>query len=185
MFAIIWRELQKTAQNIFFSSYVILGSCLAACSSFCLSLGYMSVSLTGLLQAWKICMSVACLLACLFDCFLYLLAVNIAVHLASCLPACLPVCLPVRLSFCLFVCLYVCHLTAFLPVCPPLWLPVFLLVICQFVCLTIPSTVIRFVWVSAIVGTCTVVSVNGTPVEAKMFAFTFESADFVFSKCSI
>ncbi len=46
-------------------------------------------------------------------------------------------------------------------------------------------TVIRFVWVSAKFGTCTVVSVNGTLVEAKMFTFTLESTQFIFNKCPI
>ncbi len=36
-------------------------------------------------------------------------------------------------------------------------------------------TVIRFLWVSARFGTCTVVSVNGAPVEAKVCTFTLES----------
>ncbi len=44
-------------------------------------------------------------------------------------------------------------------------------------------TVIRFAWVSAKVGTCTVESVNGTLDEAKMCIFTLESTDFVFNKC--
>jgi hypothetical protein len=44
-------------------------------------------------------------------------------------------------------------------------------------------TVFRFVWVSASFGTCTVVSVNGTLVEAKMCTFTLESTHFIFSKC--
>jgi hypothetical protein len=44
-------------------------------------------------------------------------------------------------------------------------------------------TVIRFSWVSAKFGTCTVVSVNGTLVDAKMCAFTLESTHFIFNKC--
>jgi hypothetical protein len=44
-------------------------------------------------------------------------------------------------------------------------------------------TVIRFVWVSAKFGTCTVVSVNGKLVEAKMCTFTRESTHFIFNKC--
>ncbi len=46
-------------------------------------------------------------------------------------------------------------------------------------------TVIRFVWVSAKFGTCTVVSVNGTLVEDKMRRFKGESAHFSFNKCPI
>ncbi len=46
-------------------------------------------------------------------------------------------------------------------------------------------TVIRFVRVSAKFGTCTVVGVNWTLVEAKMFTFTLESTHFIFSKCPI
>jgi hypothetical protein len=46
-------------------------------------------------------------------------------------------------------------------------------------------TVIRFLWVSAKFGTCTVVSVNGTLVEAEMCTFTLESTHFVFNKCPI
>ncbi len=38
---------------------------------------------------------------------------------------------------------------------------------------------------SAIFGTCTVVSVNGTPVEAEMCTFTLESTHFIFNKCPI
>jgi hypothetical protein len=48
-----------------------------------------------------------------------------------------------------------------------------------------PYTVIRFVCVSAKFGTCTVVSVNGTLVEDKMFTFTLESTHFIFNKCPI
>jgi hypothetical protein len=40
-------------------------------------------------------------------------------------------------------------------------------------------TAIRFAWVSALFGTCTVVSVNGTPVEEK------KRAQFIFNKCPI
>ncbi len=46
-------------------------------------------------------------------------------------------------------------------------------------------TVIRFVWVSAKFGNCTVVSVNGTLVEDKMRRFKGEFAHFSFSKCPI
>ncbi len=46
-------------------------------------------------------------------------------------------------------------------------------------------TVIRFVWVSAKFGTCTVVSVNGTLVEDKMRRFKGECAHFSFNKCPI
>ncbi len=46
-------------------------------------------------------------------------------------------------------------------------------------------TVIRFVWVSAKFGTCTVVNVNGTLVEAKMWTFTLEFTHFIFNKCPI
>jgi hypothetical protein len=46
-------------------------------------------------------------------------------------------------------------------------------------------TVIRFVWVSAKFGTCTVVSVNGTLVEHKMRRFKGECAHFVFNKYPI
>ncbi len=46
-------------------------------------------------------------------------------------------------------------------------------------------TVIRFVWVSAKFGTCTVVSVNGTLVEDKMRRFKGEGAQFSFNKCPI
>ncbi len=46
-------------------------------------------------------------------------------------------------------------------------------------------TVIRFVWVSAKFGTCTVVSVNGTLFEAKMCTFTLESTHFIFNTCPI
>jgi hypothetical protein len=46
-------------------------------------------------------------------------------------------------------------------------------------------TVIHFLWVSAKFGTCTVVSVNGTPVEAKLCTFTLESTHFIFNLCPI
>jgi hypothetical protein len=46
-------------------------------------------------------------------------------------------------------------------------------------------TVIRFVQVSAKFGTCTVVNVIETLVEAKMCAFTLESTHFIFNKCPI
>ncbi len=46
-------------------------------------------------------------------------------------------------------------------------------------------TVIRFVWVSAKFGTCTVVSINGTLVEDKMRGFKGECAHFSFNKCPI
>jgi hypothetical protein len=46
-------------------------------------------------------------------------------------------------------------------------------------------TVIRSVWISAKFGTCTVVNVNGTLVEAKLCTFTFESTHFIFNKCPI
>ncbi len=46
-------------------------------------------------------------------------------------------------------------------------------------------TVIRFLLVSAKFGTCTVVSVNGTLVEAKMCTFTLEYTHFIFNKCPI
>ncbi len=46
-------------------------------------------------------------------------------------------------------------------------------------------TVIRFLRFSAKFGMCTVVSVNGTLVEAKMCTFTLESTHFVFNKCPI
>jgi hypothetical protein len=39
--------------------------------------------------------------------------------------------------------------------------------------------------VSAKYGTCTVVSVNETLVEAKMCRFTLESTNFIFNKCPI
>jgi hypothetical protein len=54
-----------------------------------------------------------------------------------------------------------------------------------FILRILPHTVIRFVWVSAKFGTCTVVSVNGTLVEAKMWTFTLESTHFIFNKCPI
>ncbi len=43
-------------------------------------------------------------------------------------------------------------------------------------------TVIRFLWVSAKFGTCTVVSANGTPAEDKMRRFKGEYAHFSFNK---
>ncbi len=46
-------------------------------------------------------------------------------------------------------------------------------------------TVIRFLRVSAKFGTCTVVSVNGTLVEAKICTFILESTHFIFNKCLI
>jgi hypothetical protein len=46
-------------------------------------------------------------------------------------------------------------------------------------------TVIRFLGVSAKFGPCTVVSVNGILVEAKMCTFTLESTHFIFNKCPI
>jgi hypothetical protein len=46
-------------------------------------------------------------------------------------------------------------------------------------------TVIRFAWDSSKFGTCTVVSVNGTLIEAKMCTFTLESTNFVFNQCPI
>ncbi len=46
-------------------------------------------------------------------------------------------------------------------------------------------TVIRFVWISAIFGTCTLVSVNKTLVEAKMCTFTLDSTHFIFNKWPI
>ncbi len=46
-------------------------------------------------------------------------------------------------------------------------------------------TVTRFVWDSAKIGTCTVVSVNVTLAEAKMCTFTLESTHFIFKKCPI
>jgi hypothetical protein len=39
------------------------------------------------------------------------------------------------------------------------------------------------VLVIAIIGTCTVVGVNWTLVEAKRFTFTLESTHFIFNKC--
>ncbi len=42
-------------------------------------------------------------------------------------------------------------------------------------------SVIRFMWVSAKLGTCTVVIVNRTLVEAKMCMFTLESTRFLSS----
>ncbi len=49
----------------------------------------------------------------------------------------------------------------------------------------VAHTVIRFLWVSAKFGTCTVVSVNGTLVEYKMRTFKGECAQFSFKKCPI
>ncbi len=46
-------------------------------------------------------------------------------------------------------------------------------------------TVIRFLWVCAKFGTCTVVSVNGTLVEDKMRRLKGECAHFSFNKCPI
>ncbi len=46
-------------------------------------------------------------------------------------------------------------------------------------------TVIRFTWVRAKFGTCTVVSVNGTLVEDKMRRFKGECAHFCFNNCFI
>ncbi len=46
-------------------------------------------------------------------------------------------------------------------------------------------TVIRTVRDNAKFGTCTVVSVNGTLVEAKMSTFTLESTHFIFNKCPV
>ncbi len=46
-------------------------------------------------------------------------------------------------------------------------------------------TVIRFVWVSAKFGTCTVLRVNGTPVEDKLRRFMGECALFCFNNCFI
>jgi hypothetical protein len=46
-------------------------------------------------------------------------------------------------------------------------------------------TVIHFVRVSAKFGTCSVVSVNGTPVEDKMRRSKGECAHFSFNKCPI
>ena len=46
-------------------------------------------------------------------------------------------------------------------------------------------TLIRFVWVSAKFGTCTVESVNGTFVEDKMRRFKGECAHFIFNKFPI
>ncbi len=46
-------------------------------------------------------------------------------------------------------------------------------------------TVIRFLRVSAKFGTCTVVSVNGTLVEAKLCTFTLEYTHFIFNMCPI
>jgi hypothetical protein len=48
-----------------------------------------------------------------------------------------------------------------------------------------PGTVIRFVWVSAKFGTCTVVNVNGSLVEDKMRRFKWKCAHFSFNKCPI
>jgi hypothetical protein len=46
-------------------------------------------------------------------------------------------------------------------------------------------TVIRFVLVSAILGTFAVLSLNGTLVEAKTCIFTLETTLFIFNKCPI
>jgi hypothetical protein len=50
---------------------------------------------------------------------------------------------------------------------------------------TVECTVIRFEWVSAKFGTCTVVSANGTLVEDKMRRFKVDCAHFIFNKCPI
>ncbi len=55
----------------------------------------------------------------------------------------------------------------------------------SFLVIAVLHTVLRFVWASAKFGACTVVSVNGTLVEAKMCTFTLESTDFIFNKCPI
>ncbi len=47
------------------------------------------------------------------------------------------------------------------------------------------NTFIRFVWVSAKFGICTVVGVNETLVEAKMCKFTLESTHIIVNKCTI
>ncbi len=49
----------------------------------------------------------------------------------------------------------------------------------------IKHTVIRFVWVSAKFGTCTVVNVYGTFVDDKMRRFKGECTHFSFNNCSI
>jgi hypothetical protein len=46
-------------------------------------------------------------------------------------------------------------------------------------------SVIRFVWVSSKFGTCTVESVNGTLVDAKIRIFKGECAQFSFNKCPV
>ncbi len=46
-------------------------------------------------------------------------------------------------------------------------------------------TVIRFLWVIAKFGACTVVSLNRTLLEAKICIFTLESTHFIVNKCSI
>jgi hypothetical protein len=59
---------------------------------------------------------------------------------------------------------------------------------CMWTIYTFPGSVhkvIRFVLVSAKFGTCTVVSVNGTLVAAKMCTFTLESTHFIFNKCPL
>jgi hypothetical protein len=48
-------------------------------------------------------------------------------------------------------------------------------------CAIFSYTVIRFVWLSAKFGTCTVVIVNGTLVEDKMRRFNSECAHFSFN----
>ncbi len=63
--------------------------------------------------------------------------------------------------------------------------PGVLLLLTSLLLLVLPHTVIRFLWVRAKLGTCTVVSVNGTLVEAKMCTFTLESMHFLFNKCPI
>ncbi len=50
---------------------------------------------------------------------------------------------------------------------------------------SVTYTAIRFLWVSAKFGTCIVMSVKGTLVEAKMCTFTLESTHFLFNKYPI
>ncbi len=57
--------------------------------------------------------------------------------------------------------------------------------VCTPTVLSQAHTVIRLLWVSAKFDTCTVVSVNGTPVEAKLCTFTLESTHFIFNLCPI
>jgi hypothetical protein len=47
------------------------------------------------------------------------------------------------------------------------------------------SNVIHFVWISARLGSCTIVSVNGTLVEDKMRRFKGDCAHFRRNKCPI